>query len=635
MVQDVELVGFKNGMQVSTDDLNTASFWLNSITISNVTITEGNDGAQQALFTVSRSGGITAFAVNYTTANGTATAGSDYAANVGTLNFGVGISSQTIAVSINGDTDFEPDETFFVNLSGATNGAVIADGQGLGTINNDDLPPVGSVSISDVTITEGDNGTQQAIFTVARSGGTAAFSVNYATANGTATAGSDYAANTGTLNFGVGVSAEAIVVSINGDTVFEPDETFFVNLSGATNGAVIADGQGLGTINNDDPPPVGSISISDVTITEGDNGTQQAIFTVARSGGTAAFAVIYVTANGTATAGSDYVPSIGTLNFGVGVITQTVAVSIVGDTAVEPDETFFVHLVGPTNGAVITDGQGLATIIDNETLHPDLTTSNISVSDITPSPGQDLIVIYQIANAGSAAADGFDAALYLSTDPSITTEDMFIGFQHFDHLAVNSFTTGDITAMMPATATLGATYYLGILVDNFNAIAEFNENNNTASIQITAEPDFTLIAQTAYFEMNLLPPSQTQVSNLVQFAAMQYAYGQQIGVLDPVIYMWQAFGLALCEDSSYFSNNFGPFAIQNDATFVAEAYHSTFGFAAGAVQIDHFVAQVDYFESIYTTSEAFGTDVAKISLLARGAVYGQMLGHADDLGLLI
>ncbi len=115
-------------------------------------------------------------------------------------------------------------------------------------------PPstTGSISISDVTVTEGNAGTQTATFTVTRTGGTAAFSVNYATVNGSATSGSDYVAQNGTLNFGSGVNAQTVSVTINGDITVEANETFFVNLSNATNGASIADTQGVGTINNDD-----------------------------------------------------------------------------------------------------------------------------------------------------------------------------------------------------------------------------------------------------------------------------------------------------------------------------------------------------------------------------------------------
>ncbi|WOH46946.1 Calx-beta domain-containing protein [Bradyrhizobium sp. sBnM-33] len=76
--------------------------------------------------------------------------------------------------------------------------------------------------------------------------------MNYATANSTAAAGSDYVATAGTLSFADGQATQTASVTIKGDTIYEPTETFFVNLTGATNGGTIRDGQGLGTITNDD-----------------------------------------------------------------------------------------------------------------------------------------------------------------------------------------------------------------------------------------------------------------------------------------------------------------------------------------------------------------------------------------------
>jgi hypothetical protein len=75
---------------------------------------------------------------NIATANGTATAGSDYVAN--SLNaqlIPAGSVSKLFSVTINGDATVEPNETLTANLSGAS-GATIADPQGVGTINNDD-----------------------------------------------------------------------------------------------------------------------------------------------------------------------------------------------------------------------------------------------------------------------------------------------------------------------------------------------------------------------------------------------------------------------------------------------------------------------------------------------------------------
>ena len=88
----------------------------------------------------------------------------------------------------------------------------------------------GSVSINDVTISEGNSGTKVATFTVTRSGGTAAFDVNFATSNGTATtvADSDYVAASNTLHFGANQNTQTISVTINGDTKVEANETFNV-----------------------------------------------------------------------------------------------------------------------------------------------------------------------------------------------------------------------------------------------------------------------------------------------------------------------------------------------------------------------------------------------------------------------
>src|SRR5205085_2700647 len=123
--------------------------------------------------------------------------------------------------------------------------------QALGTILDDDLP---SLSVNDVTISEGNTGTRFATFTVSLSPTpTKTVTVNYATADGTATSPGDYQSAAGTLTFAPGQTTKTITVQVKGDTRAEGDETFFVNLSGAVN-ALIQDGQGLGVIRNDDSP---------------------------------------------------------------------------------------------------------------------------------------------------------------------------------------------------------------------------------------------------------------------------------------------------------------------------------------------------------------------------------------------
>jgi Calx-beta domain/FG-GAP-like repeat/RTX calcium-binding nonapeptide repeat (4 copies) len=234
-------------------------------------------------------------------------------------------------------------------------------------------PVAGSVSIEDRTIVEGANGSHTETFTVKRTGGDAAFDVNFATKDGSATvADGDYKENHGPLHFAQGVNEQKISIVVNGDTKVEDPENFTVNLSGATNGATITKAVGTGTIGNDDATPIpvhvaGSISIGDRTITEGSNGSHIETFTVTRTGGDAAFDVRYATAAGsTSGAAGDYKATGGDLHFAAGVNEQKISIVIDGDTKVEGNETFKINLSDPTKGATIADGQAIITIKDDD-----------------------------------------------------------------------------------------------------------------------------------------------------------------------------------------------------------------------------------------------------------------------------
>src|SRR5207249_4234902 len=144
-------------------------------------------------------------------------------------------------------------------------------------------------------------GSTAAVFTVSLSNPSAApVTVDFQTADGTATLDNgDYQEANGTVTIPAKELSARITVLVDGDTKFEPDEAFFVNLTSAT-GAVIGDGQGIGTIRNDDTAP--TISIDDVFHTEGNAGTTAYVFTVSLSNTTAdPVTVEYQTADGSAT----------------------------------------------------------------------------------------------------------------------------------------------------------------------------------------------------------------------------------------------------------------------------------------------------------------------------------------------
>src|SRR5206468_2632509 len=165
-------------------------------------------------------------------------------------------------------------------------------------------PP--TIAINDVTVTEGNGGTTNAIFSVTLSAASSqTITVDFATADDTATvADNDYVAASGTVTFAPGVTSQPVTVTVNGDTKFESNETFFVNLSNPTGGATISDGQGQGTIVNDDTAP--TLAIDDVSQAEGSTGGTTAFtFTVTKTGATAQSVTVgFTTVDGTATGNS-------------------------------------------------------------------------------------------------------------------------------------------------------------------------------------------------------------------------------------------------------------------------------------------------------------------------------------------
>jgi aryl-phospho-beta-D-glucosidase BglC (GH1 family) len=220
----------------------------------------GSTAPNRVGFTVSLSrASTTPVTVTYSTANGTANAGSDYTSASGTITFAPGETSKTVFVTLTPDTTPEANETFTLTLSAAS-GGTIGSGTAAGTITNDDgtspppPPPPPSVSVGNVSMNEG-NGAGTATFTVSLSSASAnPVTVSYATSNGTATADSDYTAKTGTLTFAAGETSKTVTVNILGDTVVEQNETFDLLLSAPTN-ATIGTGTGTATLLNDDLPP--------------------------------------------------------------------------------------------------------------------------------------------------------------------------------------------------------------------------------------------------------------------------------------------------------------------------------------------------------------------------------------------
>lgn len=207
--------------------------------IGDANVLEGQDGTRPMVFTINLPGPAQVpVTINYSTSNGTATAGVDYLPTSGTVTVPVGSQSATVEVTVIGDRVAESDETFFVNISGPS-GAVLGDAQAVGTIVNDDrtfqFGNIGDPNGGTGTVVETPGGSFANFVIRLDAPSTEEIRVNYATRNGTATAPADYTPMGGTLIFAPGETSKTISVPVAPDTLVEGDENFFIALSNPVN----------------------------------------------------------------------------------------------------------------------------------------------------------------------------------------------------------------------------------------------------------------------------------------------------------------------------------------------------------------------------------------------------------------
>ncbi len=227
---------------------------LPALYIADQSVLEGNTGATAMQFQVTLSpASASVVTVDYATVNGTASAGGDYTAVVGTLTFDPGETSQTVSINALGDVVDEADsEDFTVQLSNPSN-AALADGEALGAILDDDTARI-SMGFGP-QVNEGNSGATLATFDVTLSIPTAfTVTVDYATSDGylSAIAGEDYLTATGTLTFAPGQTLQHIHVTVYGDVLDEPDEIFWLTLSNPDPLAFNANASSATILNDDD-----------------------------------------------------------------------------------------------------------------------------------------------------------------------------------------------------------------------------------------------------------------------------------------------------------------------------------------------------------------------------------------------
>ena len=389
------------------------AFEVAPLSIDDVSLTEGDAGSSTFTFTLSRGSATVGDATaQVDTADLSAVAGTDYTAIAAqTATIVDGASSTTVDVTVSGDTVYELAESFNVNLTNATNGA-ITDGTGLGTITNDDAAPV--FSVNDVTLAEGDSGTVAFTFTIAKTGATeVAATVDATSSDDTATlADNDYTAlPLTTVSFAPAEAGKTVSVNINGDLVVENHETFNVNLANPSQ-ATIGDNLGLGTITNDD---IAGVTVSKTTATTSETGTTDS-FTYVLDAQPSADVTVTVTSGdtteGVLTDADETDLGSVTLTFTSANwnVPQTVTVAGVDDNLADGDQAYAIV----TTDAVSTDAgyNGLNV--------PDVTVTNLD-DETSANDGDGDGVDDVVEDGGPNGGDGNDDGIPDSTQPMVAT----------------------------------------------------------------------------------------------------------------------------------------------------------------------------------------------------------------------
>ena len=355
-----------DGTPEAVESAETDTVTLPMLSIDDASVDEGDSGSVTMTFTVTLSQAATeAVTVNWTTQGGaTATAGADYTAGSGTLTFNAGDSSKTVSVSVVGDNVDEPNETFTVRLSSAS-GATISDGTATGTITDDDDTPTVTLNLDQNSITEA--GGVSTVTATLDHPSSEATTVTVSVSPVSPAVAGDYTLS-GNLDLTIAAgetdSTGVVTMTAVNNNVHEGNKTATVSGTATNSQGVTAPQSVTLTITDDEAPP--GLSVADASVTEGDSGTTTMTFTVTLNPTTSGQVTVnWATADGTATAGTDYTAGNGTLTFNAGDSSKTVSVSVAGDNVDEPNETFTVTLSNPS-GADISDGTATGTITDDD-----------------------------------------------------------------------------------------------------------------------------------------------------------------------------------------------------------------------------------------------------------------------------
>jgi Ca2+-binding RTX toxin-like protein len=388
------------GAEIVTDDGTTGVISIAPSNPASLSVSEGNASSSLVFVTVQRTGDASGPAVATWAVTSATADGADFLGGVlpsGTVIFAPGVTTSSISFSVAGDTAVEPNEAFTVSLTGVSNGASLGATTSIaGVITADDGAIISATTASGSIGNEGQAGNTPFTITISRTGNTgiavsADWAVAPSSAPGTSPASAaDFAGGVfpaGTVSFAAGETSKTITVLFAGDTLFEQNESFVVNLSNPSVGAAIGASSSF-RILNDDGAVVGFADATGLSVFEGAAGASTPMtFSVLRSGDTSqAISVdwavqLFLNTNATDFVGG-VVPS-GTLSFAAGETQKTITLNIAGDSAIEGDEFLNVVLTNPTGQTTLGRFSSVSATIRND----DPTTLAIAATDADKAEG--------------------------------------------------------------------------------------------------------------------------------------------------------------------------------------------------------------------------------------------------------
>ncbi len=334
-----------------------------------------------------------------------------------------------------------------------------------------------SVSVGDVSISEGTGGTVTAVFTITQDK-RGRSTITYRTGNGSAASPADYLARSGTVRFVGKKLTRTVAVTLTSDAIDEPDETFFLELIDAR-GAVISDGEGMATITDDDPAPSVAVGTS-TSVPEGQTGdTSYASVDVTLSVASGKdVSVDWTTADGSATvAGNDYTGGSGTVVFAPGETQKVVVVAVIGDLATEGDETFDVDLSAPVN-ATLANAADVVTIVDNDPIPP--LSAVLTVTGVTrrEGPSGTTTFTFTVARSGETTT-AVSVDLATSDGTATASSDYVVASGNLPFAANETTGTFDVTVNGDAVLEHDETFFLSLLNPSIGAAISTGQATGT------------------------------------------------------------------------------------------------------------------------------------------------------------